>query len=161
MICIIVPPSIAAGIPDFRSPDTGLFSQLEKYNLPYPEAVFDIGFFQKNPKPFFHLARELFPGNFAPTPCHYFMKLIHDKGLLLRLYTQNIDSLERIAGVPGDKLIESHGTFHTAHCTNKRCKRGYSLEWMKRKLKWYSLIHTLFILSLLQELSSTPNERIM
>ena len=38
--------STSAGIPDFRSPDTGLFSQLEKYNLPYPEAIFDIGFFQ-------------------------------------------------------------------------------------------------------------------
>lgn len=124
--------STSAGIPDFRSPETGLFSQLEKYNLPYPEAVFDIGFFKSNPKPFFHLARELFPGNFAPTPCHHFMKLIHDKEILLRLYTQNIDSLERIAGIPADKLIESHGTFHTAHCINKRCRKEYSLEWMKK-----------------------------
>lgn len=124
--------STSAGIPDFRSPDTGLFSQLEKYNLPYPEAIFDIGFFQKNPKPFFHLARELFPGNFDPTPCHYFMRLLHDKGQLLRLYTQNIDSLERIAGVPDEKLLEAHGTFNTAHCTNKRCRKAYSLEWMKK-----------------------------
>lgn len=89
---------------------------------------------QKNPKPFFHLARELFPGNFNPTPCHHFMKLIHDKGQLLRLYTQNIDSLERIAGVPGEKLLEAHGTFNTSHCTNKRCAKAYSLEWMKGKL---------------------------
>lgn len=86
---------------------------------------------QKNPKPFFHLARELFPGNFNPTPSHYFMRLLHDKGLLLRLYTQNIDSLERIAGVPDEKLLEAHGTFNTARCTNKRCAKAYSLEWMK------------------------------
>lgn len=26
---------------------------------------------------------------------HYFIKLLHDKGLLLRMYTQNIDGLER------------------------------------------------------------------
>lgn len=32
--------SVAAGIPDFRSPGTGLYSKLEKYNLPYPEAIF-------------------------------------------------------------------------------------------------------------------------
>jgi NAD-dependent SIR2 family protein deacetylase len=32
--------SVASGIPDFRSPGTGLYSQLAKYNLPYPEAVF-------------------------------------------------------------------------------------------------------------------------
>jgi len=124
--------STSAGIPDFRSPETGLFHQLEKYNLPYPEAVFDIGFFKNNPKPFYHLARELFPGNFKPSICHHFMKLVHDKGLLLRLYTQNIDGLERISGVPGEKLIESHGTFHTAHCINKECLQEYSLEWMKK-----------------------------
>jgi hypothetical protein len=29
--------------------------------------------------------QELFPGNFAPTLAHVFMKLLHDKGLLLRV----------------------------------------------------------------------------
>jgi hypothetical protein len=33
-------------------------------------------------------------GNYKPTPTHYFIKLLHDKGLLLRAFTQNIDSLE-------------------------------------------------------------------
>lgn len=33
-------------------------------------------------------------GNYAPTPTHHFIKLLHDKGLLLRCFTQNIDSLE-------------------------------------------------------------------
>lgn len=41
---------------------TGLYSQLERYGLPEPEAVFSIGFFRKNPKPFHMLAKELFPG---------------------------------------------------------------------------------------------------
>jgi NAD-dependent histone deacetylase SIR2 len=38
--------STSAGIPDFRSPGTGLYSQLEKYNLPFPEAVFHLDFFR-------------------------------------------------------------------------------------------------------------------
>jgi NAD-dependent SIR2 family protein deacetylase len=38
--------STSAGIPDFRSPGTGLYSQLEKYNLPFPEAVFHLEFFR-------------------------------------------------------------------------------------------------------------------
>lgn len=38
--------STAAGIPDFRSPGTGLYDNLEKYNLPNPQAVFEINFFK-------------------------------------------------------------------------------------------------------------------
>ncbi|CAF3593550.1 unnamed protein product [Rotaria sp. Silwood1] len=38
--------STSAGIPDFRSPDTGLYSQLEKYNLPFPQAIFELGYFR-------------------------------------------------------------------------------------------------------------------
>lgn len=40
-----LPPS-AAGIPDFRSPSTGLYANLQKYHLPYPEAIFEIGYFK-------------------------------------------------------------------------------------------------------------------
>ena len=46
-----------AGIPDFRSPGTGLYSQLEKYNLPHPEAVFEIGYFKRKPQAFYMLAK--------------------------------------------------------------------------------------------------------
>lgn len=37
--------STAAGIPDFRSKDTGLYHNLQKFDLPYAEAVFDIDYF--------------------------------------------------------------------------------------------------------------------
>lgn len=37
--------STAAGIPDFRSKDTGLYHNLQKFDLPYAEAVFDIEYF--------------------------------------------------------------------------------------------------------------------
>ncbi|CAG2111497.1 unnamed protein product [Medioppia subpectinata] len=121
--------STAAGIPDFRSPGSGLYDNLSKYKLPSPECMFDINFFRENPEPFFDLAKQLFPGSFNPTTSHRFLKLLNDKNLLLRLYTQNIDTLERIAGIPGDKLVEAHGTFHTSHCID--CKQQYSLQWMK------------------------------
>ncbi len=54
----------AAGIPDFRSPGTGLYDNLQKYDLPSPQAIFEIGYFRSNPKPFFHLAKELYPALF-------------------------------------------------------------------------------------------------
>lgn len=78
----------AAGIPDFRSPGSGLYDNLQKYELPNPQAIFEIGFFQRNPQPFFTLAKELYPGSFKPTVCHYFIRLLSEKGLLLRHYTQ-------------------------------------------------------------------------
>lgn len=42
---------------DFRTPGTGLYSRLAEYDLPFPEAVFTIGFFRSNPKPFYTLAK--------------------------------------------------------------------------------------------------------
>lgn len=71
----------AAGIPDFRSPETGLYHNLQKYNLPEPQAIFEINFFRQNPKPFFMLAKELYPGSFKPTISHYFIRLLHEKGM--------------------------------------------------------------------------------
>lgn len=44
--------STSAGIPDFRSPETGLYANLARLNLPYAEAVFDISYFRENPTPF-------------------------------------------------------------------------------------------------------------
>ncbi|OCT91650.1 hypothetical protein XELAEV_18014709mg [Xenopus laevis] len=126
--------STSAGIPDFRSPGSGLYSNLQKYNLPYPEAIFQIGYFKENPEPFFALARELFPGQFKPTICHYFMRLLKEKGLLLRCYSQNIDTLERVAGLTSEDLVEAHGTFHSSHCVGAFCSAEYSLSWMKEKI---------------------------
>ncbi|XP_056366203.1 NAD-dependent protein deacetylase sirtuin-2 [Oenanthe melanoleuca] len=126
--------STSAGIPDFRSPGTGLYSNLQSYDLPYPEAIFEIGFFKKHPEPFFALARELYPGQFKPTVCHYFMRLLQDKGLLLRCYTQNIDTLERVAGLDPELLVEAHGTFFTSHCLRGSCRQRYGLAWMRERI---------------------------
>ncbi|XP_041035243.1 NAD-dependent protein deacetylase sirtuin-2 isoform X3 [Carcharodon carcharias] len=126
--------STSAGIPDFRTPSTGLYHNLQKYDLPYPEAIFETGYFKQHPEPFFALAKELYPGQFKPTVCHYFMRMLRDKGLLLRCYTQNIDTLERVVGLKDEDLIEAHGTFYTSHCTNSACKKQYNLDWMKTQI---------------------------
>ena len=108
--------SVAAGIPDFRSKGTGLYDNLQKYDLPDPQSIFEINYFQEHPSAFYHLARELFPGNFAPTPTHFLLHLLHEKGVLLRCFSQNIDSLESLAGLPQEKLVAAHGNFDSAHC---------------------------------------------
>ena len=79
-----------------RSPGTGLYDNLKQYKIPYPQAIFDIDYFDHNPRPFFALAREIFPtGKYRPNYAHFFCRLLHEKGLLHRMYTQNIDGLER------------------------------------------------------------------
>ncbi|ROT41008.1 SIR2-domain-containing protein [Sodiomyces alkalinus F11] len=112
--------STAAGIPDFRSPGTGLYDNLARLNLPYAEAVFDIEYFRKHPEPFYYLAKELYPGKFHPTISHAFIALLAKKGRLLMNFTQNIDCLERRAGVPADKIVEAHGSFATQRCIECR-----------------------------------------
>jgi NAD+-dependent protein deacetylase SIR2 len=125
--------STSAGIPDFRSPKTGLYANLARLNLPYPEAVFDISYFRSNPTPFYTLARELYPGKFNPTLAHAFIALLAKKGLLHMLFTQNIDCLERAAGVPPEKIIEAHGSFQTQHCID--CKSHFPDHLMKNSIE--------------------------
>ncbi|ODN77448.1 hypothetical protein L202_04626 [Cryptococcus amylolentus CBS 6039] len=118
--------STSAGIPDFRSPETGLYHNLQALNLPFPEAVFELGFFQKRPEPFWALAKEIYPGRHFPTPTHYLLKLFRKHNVLKRVFTQNIDTLESIAGLPSDMIVEAHGSFATAHCL--RCRREVDRE---------------------------------
>lgn len=66
------------------------------------------------------LAKELYPGNFHHTVSHAFMALLAKKKLLHMLFTQNIDCLERAAGVPSELIIEAHGSFASQRCID--CK---------------------------------------
>lgn len=111
--------SVSCGIPDFRSTN-GIYARLahDFPDLPDPQAMFDINYFKRDPRPFFKFAREIYPGEFKPSPCHRFIKMLETKGKLLRNYTQNIDTLERVAGI--QRVIECHGSFSTASCT--KCK---------------------------------------
>lgn len=107
--------STSAGIPDFRTPGTGLYDNLQRFDLPRAESIFDLDFFRERPEAFYELCREMWPGKFSPTPTHYFLRLLQEKGLLLRCYSQNIDSLERQAGLSPEKLVAAHGNFDEAH----------------------------------------------
>lgn len=131
--------SCAAGIPDFRSIGTGLYSNLEKYNLPNPTDVFDLKYFEQNPEPFFDLVPDLLPGGYKPTAVHCFGKILDSKGILVRQYTQNIDGLERQAGVDVDHLVECHGTFFTAHC--RKCNYEYDLDSIRADLMKKQVLH--------------------
>ncbi|KAF5377917.1 hypothetical protein D9615_006694 [Tricholomella constricta] len=104
-------------------------SNLARLKLPHPEAVFEINFFRRNPVPFYTLAAELYPGIFRPTPTHSFIKVLESQGLLHTCFTQNIDTLERRAGIPAAKIVEAHGSFATQRCVD--CKTPFDDEEMR------------------------------
>ncbi len=66
-------------------------------------------------------AHRIFPSNFVPSSAHRFIKLLEDRDQLLRNYSQNIDTLEQLAGI--ERVLQCHGSFATASCTDPTC--GY------------------------------------
>ena len=121
--------SVAAGIPDFRTPGTGLYSKLGKYKLEQPEEVFSIKLLKEKPEVFYTVANDmqLWPGLFAPTHVHHFVKLLCDEGRVMRVCTQNIDTLERQAGVDDATIVEAHGSFASAHCIAENCREPFPM----------------------------------
>ncbi|TFK39446.1 DHS-like NAD/FAD-binding domain-containing protein [Crucibulum laeve] len=121
--------SVSCGIPDFRSRD-GLYASLKdrgEYDLDDPQQMFDINYFRENPS-----GVQIYPSNFVPSPCHRFIRLIEDKG---KNYTQNIDTLETLAGV--ERVLQCHGSFATASCLQCRRKvpgKEIEAEIMGRKV---------------------------
>lgn len=108
--------STSLGIPDFRSKETGLYSQLQHLGLSDPQEVFNISIFREDPSIFYSVAKDILPSTRKFSPTHAFIKLLQDKSKLLTNYTQNVDNLESHAGILPDKLIQCHGSFATATC---------------------------------------------
>jgi NAD-dependent SIR2 family protein deacetylase len=108
--------SVAAGIPDFRTPGTGLYAKVAELGLPHPEAIFSLDYLKENPLPFFKIANGFLTYKASPVKSHYFIKKVADEGQLLMNFTQNIDGLELDAGVPQELLVQAHGHMRTAHC---------------------------------------------
>lgn len=123
--------SVSCGIPDFRSRD-GVYARLrvDFPDLPDPQAMFDIYYFQHDPRPFFKFAKEIYPGQFKPSLSHRFVKKLEENGKLLRNYTQNIDTLEMAAQI--ENVIQCHGSFATATCTV--CKYRVDAEFIREQI---------------------------
>ncbi|KAL4959664.1 uncharacterized protein BDV14DRAFT_193615 [Aspergillus stella-maris] len=114
--------STSLGIPDFRSKDTGLYSQLEHLGLSDPQEVFDIQIFREDPGIFYSIAKDILPTEKKFSPTHGFIRLLQDKGKLLANYTQNIDNIEANAGVLPENIVQCHGSFAKATCVKCQYK---------------------------------------
>ena len=67
-----------------------------------PSHVVSWELFQHNQLPYLELRRPFILGTmeaeWRPTVAHFFMRVCADKGLLRRVYTQNIDGLDQVWG---------------------------------------------------------------
>ncbi|KAI0129479.1 DHS-like NAD/FAD-binding domain-containing protein [Xylariales sp. AK1849] len=110
--------STSLGIPDFRSKETGLYSQLANLGLAIedPQEVFSIDLFREDPTIFYTVAKDILPNTKKFSPTHAFIAMLQAKGKLLTNYSQNIDNIEANAGISPEKLVQCHGSFATATC---------------------------------------------
>lgn len=85
-----------------------------------PEDIFTLNYFDEDPSRFYAIAGELLPPQKKFSPTHKFIRLLQEKGILLRNYTQNIDNVEEAAGLHPERVIQAHGSWKTASC--RKCK---------------------------------------
>jgi NAD-dependent deacetylase len=112
--------SVPSGIPDFRSPGTGLWENVD------PMEVAHIDVFRRDPKRFWTFYRPRFGmlSDKRPNGAHAALAELESKGLLDAVVTQNIDRLHRKAG--SRRVIEVHGTIETSSCLD--CGTSYALD---------------------------------
>src|SRR5438270_3741450 len=102
--------SVPSGIPDFRSPGTGLWQKVD------PMEVAHIGAFHRDPERFWSFYGERFQtlDDKEPNRAHIALAALERAGLLDAVITQNIDRLHRKAGT--DNLVEVHGSIDSSSC---------------------------------------------
>ena len=102
--------STSSGIPDFRSPDSGLWNQVD------PIAVASLFAFRSRPQEFYNWIRPVarLVLEAEPNPGHYALAQLEAAGLLKAIITQNIDGLHQKAG--SRQVHEVHGHIREATC---------------------------------------------
>ena len=109
--------STPSGIPDFRSPTSGLWDQFD------PFTVASIVSFRQNPRHFYDWIRPLAPllHQAKPNPAHYALAALEQADKLSAVITQNIDGLHQKAG--SKTIYELHG-----HLREVTCIRCYHVQ---------------------------------
>jgi NAD-dependent deacetylase sirtuin 2 len=85
-----------------------------------PTAVVSWQVFRHNQLPYLELRRPFILGvggvDWRPTIAHYFPRICKDKGVLGRVFTQNIDGLDYQTGLDPADIVSVHGTMAQAKC---------------------------------------------
>jgi NAD-dependent deacetylase len=102
--------SVPSGIPDFRTPGTGLWENVD------PMEVAHIDAWRRDPDRFWSFYGQRFASlvDKEPNDAHRAIAELERRGLVRAVVTQNIDRLHRLAGT--ERLIEVHGSIDQSVC---------------------------------------------
>jgi len=111
--------SVPSGIPDFRSPGTGIWAGVD------PLEVAHIDVFRTAPQRFWRFYGERFATleDKVPNRAHLALVELERRGLLGAVITQNVDRLHRAAG--SRRVVEVHGSIERCSCL--RCGASFAL----------------------------------
>jgi NAD-dependent deacetylase len=109
--------STPSGIPDFRSPNSGLWSRFD------PFEVASLTAFRYHPEKFYNWIRPLATNvlRALPNPAHHALTSLEKASHLLTIITQNIDGLQQRSGARN--VLEVHGSMETLTCVG--CYQHY------------------------------------
>ncbi len=118
--------SVPSGIPDFRSPGSGLWENVD------PMKVAHIDAWRADPERFWHFYGDRFTTlrEKEPNGAHRALVSLERSGRLDAVVTQNIDMLHRRAGT--SEIVEVHGTIEHSSCLT--CLRQYPLDEVRARL---------------------------
>jgi len=117
--------SVPSGIPDFRTPQTGLWENVD------PMEVAHIDVFRRDPERFWHFYGDRFQSleDKRPNAAHQALATLQRAGRLDAVITQNIDRLHAKAGT--QELVEVHGTIDHSSCL--QCGARHPLEQVRAR----------------------------
>lgn len=117
--------STESGIPDFRSPGTGLWEKMDPMEALSTTVLFN------NPKKFYQVGFKILLSmqDAKPNMAHEILAKMEDDGLICGVITQNIDNLHQKAG--SHNIFEVHGQTRTGSCMN--CGAKVPLDTLKEK----------------------------
>jgi NAD-dependent deacetylase len=117
--------SVPSGIPDFRTPQTGLWESVD------PMEVAHIDVFRRDPERFWSFYGDRFQTleHKRPNRAHAILAELEADHRLQAVITQNIDRLHARAG--SRELIEVHGTI--AHSSCLSCGERYEIDDVRRR----------------------------
>lgn len=119
--------STESGIPDFRSPGTGLWEKMD------PMEALSTRVLYNDPIKFYNNGFKILLSmkDAKPNKAHYILAQLEQEGLISGVITQNIDNLHQKAG--SHKVFEVHGQTRTGSCIN--CGEVVSIDLLNSKVE--------------------------